>query len=154
MSALRRTFNSTAAHFGRLPVPTALKRSAILKSSHCPALKRAADISLFLHGPTGASGCQQLRAHLRWSPAARCSWCSGTRSRSSAAWGASRSTGWCAGTRGCAFPLWHSEREGGREAGEQNTYQETGRDSAYIYFCAHFLAIYYQSRVRLESFGL
>lgn len=98
-------FNSTTAHFERLPVPTALKRSAILKFSHG---------MFFLHGATGASGCQQLWAHLRWSPAARCSWCSGTRSRSSAAWGASRSTGWCAGTRGCAFPLWHSEREGGR----------------------------------------
>ena len=53
---------------------------------------------------------QMQLGHLRWSPAARCSWCSGTRSRSSEVWEEIRSTGWCAATGGCVFPLRDKEK--------------------------------------------
>ena len=44
-------------------------------------------------------------SYLRWSQAARCSWCSDRRSRSSEVWEEIRWTGWCGATGGCAFPL-------------------------------------------------
>lgn len=48
--------------------------------------------------------------HLRWSPAARCSWCSGKHSRSSAVWGETPSTGWCGESGDCVFPLFRKRK--------------------------------------------
>lgn len=50
-------------------------------------------------------------SHLRWSPAAHCSWCSGKRSHSSEVWEGIQLTGWCGETGDCGIPLWEEEKD-------------------------------------------